>query len=213
MSRARLPIAREGWPFIAPALVLGLLTAGRYPLLSVGALALAATLAAFFRDPERHTPVAPSRLYAPADGRVLLVEPIDGAPLIDAPAWRVGVFLSLLDVHINRSPAAGTVRLCEHTSGVFRGAWKPGVELVNERTMTLIETPRGSIVVVQIAGLVGRRTVTHRSEGDSLAQGERLGLIKFGSRTDLIFPRALARPLVRPGERVWGGLTPLAVWL
>lgn len=190
----RLPIAREGWPYILPA------------------LALSAALAAFFRDPERRTPPAPDTLYAPSDGRVILIEEIEGHPFIGGPAWRVATFLSLLDVHINRSPAAGVVRLREHVPGQFKSAWDPGVELANERTTIGIETERGPIVVVQIAGLVARRIVTYPAAGEPVGQGERIGLIKFGSRTDLLFPRDAARPLVRIGERVRGALTPLGIW-
>jgi phosphatidylserine decarboxylase len=204
-----LPIAREGWPFIAPALLLSLLSVPFDRRVAGAALGVAAIMAGFFRDPERSTPPDPGALYAPADGHILRVESVDSPAGIGVPAWRVAIFLSLFDVHINRSPAAGVVRRCVHTPGRFRSAWDPGVELTNEHTTIDIETERGPVRVVQIAGLVARRIVTYPEPGCMLQQGERIGLIKFSSRTDVIFPAALARPVVRPGQPVRGGETPL----
>lgn len=211
--RLRPPVAREGWPYILPALSLSLLAVPRRPWLALGSLAAAAAFAAFFRDPSRDTPHAPDLLYAPADGHILHVEEVAMEPFIGGPAWRIATFMSLLDVHINRSPTTGVVRLCEHTPGSFRSAWEPGVERLNERAVTGTEGARGPIAVVQIAGLVARRIVTYPHVGDRVAQGQRLGLIKFSSRTDLLLPRESTRPLVRPGEKVRGGLTPLAAWV
>jgi len=213
LLRLHSPVTCEGWPYILPALALSLLAAPRRPRLALGSLVAAAAFAAFFRDPARDTPHIPDLLYAPADGRILHVEEVATAPFIGGPAWRVATFLSLLDVHINRSPTTGLVRFREHTPGAFRSAWDPGVERLNERAVTGIETTRGPVVVVQIAGLIARRIVTYPRVDDRVAQGQRLGLIKFSSRTDLLLPRDSTRPLVQPGEKVRGGLTPLAVWV
>ena len=214
LRRPRLPIAREGWPLIAACLGMAALAAPLDRRLALPPLAAALAAALFYRDPERPAPPRPNLLYAPADGRVLHVTSLDDAPeLQGAPAWRVAVFLSLLDVHITRSPTAGVVRSVEHRPGRFQSAWDAGIEQTNERNTIQIATGRGPLAVVQIAGLVARRIVCYPRAGSAVGGGERIGLIRFGSRTDLIFPQAMAWPLVTPGQRVRGGVTPLAVML
>lgn len=208
---ARPLVAREGWPFIAACLSLAALAAGRSERLAYGPLAVAGLLAFFFRDPERAIPADPALLYAPADGRVVRIERVE-APELGGPAWRIAIFLSLFDVHINRSPAAGIVRRVEYRPGRFQTAWEPGVEGRNERNTISIDTPGGPILVLQIAGLVARRIVCYPRPGTAVRSGDRIGLIKFSSRTDLLIPAGLAQPIVPLGQRVFAGVTPIAAW-
>ena len=207
----RVPLAREGWPFIAAGMALTGLTALKSRRLALLPLALTGLVTYFFRDPERALPDAGAYLYAPADGHVMLVDEIEDDRFIHGPAYRVAIFLSLLDVHINRCPASGLVRYREHVPGAFRVAYDPGAIAMNERQYLGLETPRGPIMIVQVAGKLARRIVCRPEVGDRVTCGERIGLIKFSSRTDLVFPRSMATPLVTQGTRVWGGITPLGV--
>ncbi len=210
--KCRVGLAREGWPFIAGGLALTGLTALASRRAALLPLALTGLITYFFRDPERETVGDDRILYAPADGHVMLVEHIDEPRFIKGPATRVAIFLSIFDVHINRSPATGVVQYREYVPGQFRPAWDPDGERVNERQYLGLDTPRGPVLVVQIAGLLARRVVCRPQLDAELTSGERIGLIKFSSRTDLIFPRDAARPLVTPGTRVYGGITPLGVY-
>ena len=207
----RAPLAREGWPFIAAGLALTGLTALKSRRFALLPLALTGLVTYFFRDPIRALPDDDSCLYAPADGHVMLVDEIDEDRFIHGPAYRIAIFLSLLDVHINRSPVSGQVRYREHVPGAFHVAYRPDTAALNERHYLGLETPRGPVMVVQVAGRLARRIVCRPTIGDHLTCGERIGLIKFSSRTDLIFPRSMASPLVTPGMQVFGGVTPLGV--
>ncbi|GIV98188.1 MAG: phosphatidylserine decarboxylase proenzyme [Herpetosiphonaceae bacterium] len=202
-------IATEGLPFIGAGLALTGLVASLNRRLALLPLALTGLTTYFFRDPTRDVPADPRYLYAAADGRVILVDEIEEPRFIKGPAYRIATFLSIFDVHINRSPCRGIVRYREHISGAFKAAWDKTVPEVNERNYLGIESPYGPILVVQIAGLVARRIVCWAEVDEEIASGERFGLIRFGSRTDLIFPRSMGRPLVAPGARVYGGVTPL----
>lgn len=171
----------------------------------------------FFRDPERVPPhMSPSRpdvLLAPADGRVLevaLASPPAELGLGSARRWRIATFLSFLDVHVNRSPAYGTVTRIAYHHGGFRNAADPEAGERNERNAIAIRLADGrEIAVVQIAGMVARRIVCTVREGDALAAGERFGIIRFGSRTDLYLPEGI-EPLAAEGQTMVGGETVLA---
>ncbi|HEY3379064.1 MAG TPA: phosphatidylserine decarboxylase [Armatimonadota bacterium] len=206
-------IATDGLPFIASGIALTGVSALINPLASVAPLALTALVTYFFRDPERPLPTDDRYLYAPADGRVMFIEEIDEPRFIKGPAYRIAIFLSIFNVHINRSPAAGIVRYREHVPGNFRAAWHKEIEPGNERHHLGIETPRGPIMVVQVAGLLARRIVCRPQLETPLACGERIGLIKFSSRTDLIFPRTMAKPIITPETPVHGGITPIGAYL
>ncbi|MHB9131627.1 MAG: phosphatidylserine decarboxylase [Armatimonadota bacterium] len=211
-TEVRRPIpglASEGLPFIAAGLALTGLTALLSRPLAILPLALTGLTTYFFRDPERVTPAEPGCLYAPADGHVMFVEEVEEERFIKGPAYQVAIFLSILDVHINRSPVDGIVRFREYVPGNFRAAWAKESEPGNERQYLGLETAYGPVLVMQVAGLLARRIVCRPQIGDSLAGGERIGLIKFSSRTDLYFPRAHGRPLVTPGMQVYGGVTPI----
>jgi len=204
----KLPIAKEGWPFIAVpgAIALGLALLGRRRLaLPFAAAAMAS--AGFYRDPERAIPSVAGGLLAPADGRVLSVE--DAVDSFVGPAVRVAIFLSTLDVHINSSPLDAVVTATAYTPGGFAAAYDPSAE-ANERCSIRLQGDHARVTVVQIAGVVARRIVCRVGSGDKLLAGDRLGMIRFGSRTDCYMPRG-TEVTVRVGERVTGGTTVIGV--
>jgi len=205
---SRLPIAREGWPFVAipGAIALGLALVGRRRLALPFAAAAAAS-AGFFRDPDRAIPAVVNGVLAPADGRVMSVE--DAVDPFVGPSVRVAIFLSPLDVHVNRAPIAGVVADTAYTPGRFVAAWDPAAE-ANERCAIRLQGEHARVTVVQIAGVVARRIVCRVGSGDKLAAGERFGMIRFGSRTDCYMPRT-TEITVRVGESVRGGQTVIGV--
>ncbi|MGS2613417.1 phosphatidylserine decarboxylase [Micromonospora sp. LZ34] len=171
----------------------------------------AAPVAAFFRDPERDVPEDPSAVVAAADGQVLSVQRLHDERFGDAEWLRIAVFLSVLDVHVNRSPVAGKVVDYFVADGGFVNAMKPAAEH-NVAAYTVLDTPHGTVVVAQRTGLIARRIVQRAPVGTLLARGERFGLIRFGSRTDVYLPAEAAEPLVGPGDKVVGGSTVIARW-
>ena len=212
----RLPIAPEGRAFVAIPLVLAVLAFAAARLTTGEILAWAGWVsllgagfsAFFFRDPERQPPGETDALLAPADGRVTEVG-LAGEG--GAGTQRVSVFLSLFDVHINRAPAAGRVRAVRYREGAFRAAFRKDAAERNERNELAMTTERGEIRVRQIAGVLARRIVCRVRAGDRLAVGERFGLIRFGSRTDLLVPPGVTL-VVRPGDRVRAGVTVIGRW-
>ena len=211
----KLPIAPEGRVFVAVPLLLAILalaTAGTggevFAWTGWALLAVAGFCAFFFRDPERFAPSDAAALLAPADGRVTEAGPADeGEP----GTQRVSIFLSIFDVHINRAPAAGEIRAVRYRQGAFRAAFRKDAAARNERNELEMTTERGTIRIRQIAGVVARRIVCRVGAGDRLALGERFGLIRFGSRTDLLLPAGVTLS-VRRGDRVRGGLTVIGKW-
>ena len=205
----QIPVAREGWPFVlGPAAVaLGLALLGRRRAALPFAAAALASLG-FFRDPERAVPSVTNEVLAPADGRVLGVDETTD-PFV-GPVVRVGIFLSPLDVHVNRAPIAGLVVGVVYTPGRFLPAYDPAAAGANERCALRLQGEHARVTVVQIAGVVARRIVCRVGTGDKLAAGDRYGLIRFGSRTDCYMPRA-TEVTVRPGEQVRGGQTVIGV--
>ncbi len=165
----------------------------------------------FFRDPRRSIDSDPAVLCSPADGTIQDIERLADYPPIEGPAVRVGIFLSLFNVHVNRSPCAGTVRSVEYRRGKFLAAMNPLAGESNESNTIVIETAGvwpGPVVVRQIAGMAARRIVCHARQGSVLGKGERFGLIKFGSRTELIVPLvADMQVLLQVGDRVKAGET------
>ena len=161
----------------------------------------------FFRDPQRAIPAGVGEIVSPADGVVTEAEWVEttlGSRL------RLSIFLNVFDVHVNRSPIAGTVKLVEYREGGFMNAMKPESGLTNEQTMIQIEGPGYEVALKQIAGLLARRIVCTLKAGDRVERGQRIGLIKFGSRCDVLLP-AEATLRVKTGSRVKGGATVLAV--
>ena len=170
-------------------------------------LLLAAFFLWFFRDPQRAIPQDPGLVVSPADGKVTEVARITTP---DGERVRVSIFLSVFDVHVNRSPAAGVLREVRYRKGEFLNAMNPVCAQRNEQNLAILDCPEGyQISFIQIAGLLARRIVFNKRPGDLLARGERVGLIKFGSRTDLLLPGS-AEVLVEVGERVRGGASVIA---
>jgi len=203
---------REARPFlIGAAVFLGFsLWMGWFFGALLGALLLIGLLL-FFRDPHRIPPNNPLALVSPADGKVICVDEAEDPCFGIGKFSRVGIFLSVLDVHVNRSPSSGTIEKTHYSAGEFLDARHLEVDIRNENQTWLLRTSRGPLLVRQIAGLIARRIVGWKKQGDSVATGERIGMIRFGSRTDLYFP-ASCTPQVQVGQRVVGGQTILAVW-
>ncbi len=208
------PPHRAGYPFIAIGLavaVLGGLLLGSW-LFWLGLIFTAFCLY-FFRDPRRVPPDREGLVVAPADGHVVSVMPaVPPAELGlgPAPRWRVAIFLSVMDVHVNRSPVAGRVTRIAYRAGKFVSANLDKASEDNERNALALRLPDGRDVgVVQIAGLVARRILCDVREGDSLDAGERFGIIRFGSRTDVYLPEGV-RPMVAVGQTMIGGETVIA---
>jgi phosphatidylserine decarboxylase len=168
-------------------------------------------VAAFFRDPERDVPEDASAVVAASDGKVLSVERLTDDRFGDGEFLRIAVFLSVLDVHVNRAPVAGKVVDYFVTDGGYAAAMKPAAEH-NVAAYTVLDTSRGTVVVAQRTGLIARRIVQRAPVGALLARGERFGLIRFGSRTDIYLPAGAADALVAPGDRVLGGASVVARW-
>ncbi|MEV4759775.1 phosphatidylserine decarboxylase [Micromonospora sp. NPDC049559] len=171
----------------------------------------AAPVAAFFRDPERDIPEDPAAVVAAADGRVLSVQRLPDERFGDGEFLRIAVFLSVLDVHVNRAPVAGKVADYFVADGGFAAAMKPDAEH-NVAAYTVLDTDHGTVVVAQRTGLIARRIVHRAPVGSLLARGERFGLIRFGSRTDVYLPADAADPVVAPGDKVVGGSSVIARW-
>jgi phosphatidylserine decarboxylase len=169
-------------------------------------LVLAAFFLWFFRDPERVIPSGPGEFVSPADGLVTESEWIETSA---GTRLRLSIFLNVFDVHVNRSPVAGTVKVVERRQGEFLNAIKPESVIMNEQTLVVIDAGGYEVSYKQIAGLLARRIVCAVKVGDRLERGQRVGMIKFGSRTDVLLP-AEAVPQVKTGMRVKGGSTVLA---
>ena len=201
-------MAKEGVPFI----ILFLLPAGMFGVLgwwvaATACLALAAFMVFFFRDPERDSPKDDNLILSPADGRVVVVAPVE----VDSAnsATQISIFLSPLDVHINRSPIAGEIIESVYKRGAFHVASREIASVENEQNIVTVRGEKLTIVFRQIAGVLARRVVLWKKKGDRVAMGERVGLMKFSSRMDVLVPGE-AEVLVRKGERVTGGVTVIA---
>ena len=205
----RIPVAAEGWAFVfPPAAAAGIL--GWVGWWAAAAVLGVVTLCflAFFRDPDRIAPAVAGAVLAPADGRVMRVVEIDD-PWVGR-AVRVSIFLSPLDVHVNRSPVAALVEGVQHAAGRFLAAYRDEASELNERCSLALQGEAARVGVKQIAGVLARRIVCRAKRGDKLQAGERYGLIRFGSRTDLVVPQG-TEIRVRVGDRVRGGETIMGV--
>ena len=207
------PPHKAGYPFIIGGIVvlaIGLLL--WHPLAWLGLIFVLFCLY-FFRDPERVAPPRENLFLAPADGLVVSIEqavPPAELGLAPEPRTRVAIFLSVLDVHVNRAPIAATVQKIAYHPGLFLSAAQDKASDDNERNALLLRTADGQdVVVVQIAGLIARRILCNVAEGQTLTAGQRFGIIRFGSRTDLYLPEGCT-PLVAVGQRMIGGETVIA---
>ena len=206
--------APEGWAVIGTAAaVLGVVavvgTAAGHPASLVPFVAGVGFCCWFFRDPERTIPGDPHALVSPADGRVIDVSPVHEDAFLRADATRISIFMSPLDVHVNRSPVEGRIVELRHTPGKFRAAFDDKASLDNERTAMVLESGGRRFLVVQVAGTLARRIVCRRQVGDALERGERYGMIMFGSRVDVFLPEGIV-PSVEKGTRVHAGSSVLA---
>ena len=200
-------MVRDGYYYgvvlLAAAVLVGWLTS---PLWAVIPLVLAAFFLWFFRDPERSIPAEPGAVVSPADGKVTEVS---STKLNGKETLRISIFLNVFDVHVNRSPVSGIIRGARYQSGKFLNAMNPACADCNEQNTVTIEGDGHTVILKQIAGLLARRIVFTKKIGDSVRRGERVGLIKFGSRTD-IFLEPSATVQVKVGDHVKGGSSILA---
>ena len=200
-----MKIAREGILYIGlPAVVAIILFALGYWPIALFFVVISFFMLYFFRDPRRVPPAEPDVVVSPADGRVTRVTTL--TPEEESSATLVSIFLSPLDVHINRSPIAGRITDVSYTTGKFLMATDQRASLVNEQNALTIEGERISVVCKQIAGILARRIVCWKRPGDHVALGERIGLIKFSSRTDVVLPKNVTLT-VKEGMKVRGGTT------
>jgi phosphatidylserine decarboxylase len=195
-------IVKDAWMFVVPlvicgglAIALGLSAPGIFLLF------LAAFVAFFFRNPRRQIPPDPRVIVSPADGKVVNIERVGNVT-------RLSIFLSIFDVHVNRSPMAGRIEAIDYKRGKFKPAFNHAASVENERNTIMVSQGSVKIVFTQIAGIVARRIVCWKKVGDIVAKGELVGLIRFGSRVDVLFP-AGTTVTVSPGTRVQGGSTPI----
>jgi phosphatidylserine decarboxylase len=196
---ALMKIAPEGLPFI-------FVTA----LFAVLAIGLCGFMFYFFRDPERHTPDRPDAFICPADGKILLIRQVETPSPLGKPCLQISIFMSPFNVHVNRAPCDGTVSAVAHHDGRYFAAYKEEASVLNENTEMTLTTAHGPILVRQVAGFLARRTVCRVHPGDTLKQGQRFGIIRFGSRVDLYLPEK-SIPSVKPGDVVRAGETIVAV--
>ncbi|PYT40290.1 MAG: phosphatidylserine decarboxylase family protein [Acidobacteria bacterium] len=202
-------MVKEGYYFGVPPLVLGGVS---YLLHWYAAAAVLVFLAlfifSFFRDPERVIPAEAGAVVSPGDGRVVVVREEENA---GRPGKRVSIFLAVWNVHVNRAPAAGTITKLEYRPGKFLAAMRERASVENEQNVFTLSTDAGEMVFKQIAGLIARRVVSWKKAGEKVARGERIGLVRFGSRVDVWVPKE-AEILVKVGENVKGGASVLARW-
>lgn len=202
-------MVKEAYKFGAPPLLLGLaaLVPGWYWAAGV-LIFLGLFVFYFFRDPERTPPADRDAVVSPADGRVVVIaeEELEGKP-----GRRISVFLSVWDVHVNRSPFAGTIRKVEYRPGKFHAAFFARASEENEQNVFYMETARGLLMFKQIAGWIARRVVSWKEPGASVSTGERIGMIRFGSRMDVWLPIE-AEIVVKKGQFVSAGSSTLARW-
>ena len=212
-----MSFAREGLVFIAIA---ALIAAGTFAialnrrswplwLLAFVLTVIALWVAYFFRDPERTGERGERLVIAPADGKVVLINDVDEPTFIGGKARRVSIFMNVFNVHVNRYPVTGTVRYLKYNPGKFLNAAAEKSSAENEQMSVGIETPRGKILVRQIAGLIARRIVTYSKEGEHIEQAQRMGLIRFGSRVDVFLPMS-ATLKVRIGDATLAGTSVVA---
>jgi phosphatidylserine decarboxylase len=202
-------IAREGWPFLAIALVLAVAATFWCAAWSIPVWIIALFVLQFFRDPPRAIPQQPGAVLSPADGRIVAVETVRDT-YAEREALKVSVFMNVFNVHSNRSPVDGTIKKLQYFPGKFVNADLDKASLENERNAMIMETADGqSITVVQVAGLIARRILCYVKPGDTLSRGQRYGFIRFGSRVDVYLPLT-ATVRVAIGDKVAATTTILA---
>ena len=206
--KSKLRIVREGYPWILPmffstflALALGWnWVSGLFALLTLA-------FVGFFRDPERVPPTGEGLVVSPADGKIVGIKEVEKGRLLEKPGTQVSIFLSPLDVHVNRAPIKGWVEEVQYQPGRFFAAFRDKASNENEQNaMRIVDSTRRSLSIVQIAGVLARRIICYVKKGEVLERGQRIGLIMFGSRVDIFLPRGYQVEVVE-GQRVRGGET------
>jgi phosphatidylserine decarboxylase len=209
--------AREGLSFIAIAAIIAVgsfgvaLSRRSWPLwlLAFALTLIALWVAYFFRDPQRLGERGERLVISPADGKVVMITEVDEQEFLKEKAIRISIFMNVFNVHVNRYPVSGIVRLVERKSGRFMNAAAEGASMENEQTSIGLESGSNHILVKQIAGLIARRIVTDAKEGDHVTQGDRMGLIRFGSRVDVFVPAGTALR-VKVGDITYAGSSVIA---
>jgi phosphatidylserine decarboxylase len=204
-----MKLAPEGYPFILGAVGLTVVVFVFQPLATIVPAFLTAFMLYFFRDPERNVPEEKDVFVAPADGKIILIREMHEPKYLKKDIREVSIFMSPLNVHVNRAPCEGTVKQVVHNGGRFHAAYKDEASLSNENIEMVLETEYGDILVRQVAGFIARRAVCRKGSGDTLKRGERYGVIKFSSRVDLYLPldakiRVGLGDTVRAGETIIG---------
>jgi phosphatidylserine decarboxylase len=214
MKITQIPVAREGYPFIIfIAFVTFIFALLEYDLIALITLFLTGFVVYFFRDPERISPDDEDVVVAPADGKIILVEKIFDDRFVNEHVYKVSIFMSIFDVHVNRIPFAGEVEKIQYSSGSFYAANTDQGGLANENCGVILTTKKDfKYAVVQVAGLLARRIVCWVEKGDTINRGRRFGMIRFGSRVDLYLPQNIQLEVssgqrVKAGETVIGYLT------
>ena len=206
-----MKFAPEGYPFIAGTVGLTVLVFLFIPFGAVIPALLAAFMLYFFRDPERNVPDEKDIFVAPADGKIILIREMHESKYLKKGAREISIFMSPMDVHVNRAPCDGRVKQVVHNKGRFHAAYKDEASLQNENIEMVLETEYGDVLVRQVAGFLARRAVCRKRAGDVLERGERYGVIKFSSRVDLYLPpdariRVSLGDMVKAGETTIGGM-------
>jgi len=204
MKNYGIPVAAEGWPFILPLAAITIvvfLLGWKWPGYTL--LVLTLFVLFFFRDPERMVPEGKDVVVSPADGKVIVIKDIYEPDYLKQDVKQISIFLSVFNVHVNRAPVGGEIELVKYNPGKFHVASVDKASLDNEQTSMVITNGTQKILVKQIAGLIARRIVCYAKPGDAIKQGERYGLIRFGSRVDIFLPKD-ADIKVKLGDRVTG---------
>src|SRR5579864_4761832 len=202
-------MVKEGYYFGLPLLLLGAVAyLAQWTIVAVVLVCLALFVFSFFRDPNRVIPVEPGAIVSPGDGRVVVVTDEEDA---GRQGKRISVFLAVWNVHVNRAPAAGVITKLEYRPGKFLAAMRERASVENEQNVFTLSTDAGEMVFKQIAGLIARRVVSWKKQGERVARGERIGLVRFGSRVDVWVPKE-AEIVAKLGDNVKGGSSVLAKW-
>lgn len=206
-----MKFAKEGYPFIAFFAVITIITFVIGNIwITFMPLILTLFMLYFFRDPERKTPEGEGLFISPADGKIILIKDIFEKDYLETDTKQISIFMSPLNVHVNRAPCDGIVKTVKHTAGGFKAAYRDEASLTNENIVMVIEGKQGSILVRQVAGFIARRAVCRVKPGGELKRGERYGIIKFSSRLDVYLPKETVIK-VKLGDKVKAGETIIGV--
>ncbi len=211
MLEPKVPVAKEGYPFIGFSVFITIISAILgYPALTLFLLVVTTFILMFFRDPERIMPEGDDNVLSPADGKIIVSELVKDIRFSEDELLKISIFMNVFNVHVNRTPVSGMVKRLVHVPGVFLAADNKQAHLKNEYCAVTVAGPNNKeITFVQIAGLIARRIVCWLEPGDTVIQGRRYGLIRFGSRVDVYLPKE-SQVMISPGQKVTAGETILA---